>query len=111
MLFRQIANLPKLQICILSRAEAAVAGDPLRQSRVAKIRLSTRWVRMKNKQMREGYTDPSEVNQFFTDWRAHGLTRIDEWVNTDGTLRALLEGKWRGTEFLNRWDDEAREIL
>jgi len=93
------------------RAEQAVAGDALRHARVAKARLSIRWVRMKNKQMLRGLIDPGEVNQFFTDWRAHGLTRIDEWVSAETTLRALLDGKWRGTEYYRHWADEGGEKL
>jgi len=93
------------------RAEQAVTGDPLRHARVAKARLSIRWVRMKNNQMLRGVIDPAEVNQFFADWRAHGLTRIDEWVSAETTLRALLEGKWRGTEYYRHWADEGGERL
>ncbi|MCL2301422.1 MAG: DUF4838 domain-containing protein, partial [Firmicutes bacterium] len=93
------------------QAEQAVSGDALRQARVAKARLSIRWVRMKNKQMLRGAIDPAEVNQFFTDWRAQGLTRIDEWVSAETTLRALLDGKWRGTEYYRHWADEGGERL
>jgi len=93
------------------KAVAAVSDDPIRHARVAKARLSIRWVRLKNKQMEKNEIDPVEVNQFFTHWRAHGLTRIDEWVSAETTLRAMLVGKWRGTEFYAHWDMEGRERL
>ncbi|MCL2840776.1 MAG: DUF4838 domain-containing protein [Defluviitaleaceae bacterium] len=93
------------------KAENAVQSDPIRYGRVAKARLSIRWVRLKNKQMLKNEIDPVEVNQFFHDWKAHGLTRIDEWVSAETTLRAMLEGKWRGTEFYIHWDVEGKERL
>jgi len=93
------------------RAEGAVIGDPLRHARVAKARLSIRWVRMKNRQMLRGIINPQEVNQFWTDWRAHGLTRIEEWVSAETTLRAFLEGKWRGQFYYRHWTDEGPERL
>ena len=96
---------------IFTKAERAVAGDPVRAARVAKVRLSVRWVRMKNKQMAKNITVPEEINSFFTDWRAHGLTRVDEWVSAETTLRAMLEGHWRGVEFYTHWTDEGPERL
>ncbi|MCL2508767.1 MAG: DUF4838 domain-containing protein [Oscillospiraceae bacterium] len=96
---------------IFQKAEQAVAGDALRLTRVAKAGLSIRWVRMKNRQMLQNSIDPQEMNRFFADWRAHGLTRIDEWVSAETTLHALLEGKWRGTEFYRHWSAEGREKL
>ena len=96
---------------IFDNAEAAVVGDAVRHMRVAKARLSLRWVRMKNAQMRDGVVDAAEANQFFTDWRAHGLTRIDEWCCAEYSLRALLDGKWRGVEYYKHWTDEGPERL
>lgn len=94
---------------ILDEAEAAVKDDPLRFSRVAKIKLSLRWVRLKNKAMLENQQDTAEINQFFSDWKAHGLTRIDEWVSEKKTHKALLRNIWRGTDFLRNWWDEGKE--
>lgn len=96
---------------ILDAAAAAVAGDPIRAMRVARIRLGTRWVRLKNNAMRTGAHPPEEINRFFEDWRAHGLTRIDEWVSAETTHRALLENVWRGTEFYRDWWHEGPEKL
>lgn len=96
---------------ILSRAADAVKGDPIRAMRVDKIKLCTRWVRMKNRAMRDGTHNPDEINKFFEDWRAHGLTRIDEWCSAETTHRALLDNKWRGTEYYKHWTDDGRERL
>jgi len=93
------------------QAEQAVRGDALRHARVAKARLSIRWVRIKNRQMLQKSICPEEMNRFWTDWRAHGLTRIDEWVSAETTLRAFLDGKWRGTEYYRHWADEGPEKL
>jgi len=94
---------------IFDKAEQTVIGDPIRAIRIAKARLSIRWVRIKNKAMLKGIKDPQEINQFFEDWRAHGLTRIDEWVSMETTHRALIEGKWRGTEYYENWWEEGGE--
>jgi len=96
---------------IFDKAEKSVSGDALRLARVAKARLSVRWVKLKNKAMVKNEKDPDEINRFFSDWKAHGLTRIDEWVSAETTLRALLDNKWRGTEYYHRWWDEGGEIL
>ena len=96
---------------IFDKAEQAVVGDALRLARTAKARLSLRWINLKNKAMLKNQKDPAEINQFFSDWKAHGLTRIDEWVGAETTLRALLDGKWRGTEYYRYWWEEGREIL
>lgn len=96
---------------LFAQALAAVADDPIRQMRVARAQLAVRWVRMKNRAMLRHEIDPAEVNRFFTDWRAHGLTRIDEWVSAETTHRALLAGLWRGTEFLENWWEEGPEEL
>jgi len=96
---------------IFDKAEKSVAGDALRLARVAKARLSLRWVILKNKAMLKNEKDPDEINRFFSDWKAHGLTRIDEWVSAETTLRALLDNKWRGTEYYKYWWEESGEIL
>ncbi|MCL2364780.1 MAG: DUF4838 domain-containing protein [Defluviitaleaceae bacterium] len=96
---------------LFAKAEAAVLGDAIRLMRVKKAQLSFRWVRMKNAQMRGEAIDPAQVGQFFEDWRAHGLTRIDEWVSAETTLRAFLDGKWRGTDYYHHWTDEGPERL
>ena len=94
---------------IMDKAERAVQGDALRLWRIGKARLSVRYVRMKNNAMLKNQLDPEQVNQFFTDWRAYGLSRIDEWVSMQTTHRALLKNVWRGTEFYPYWNEEGEE--
>jgi hypothetical protein len=96
---------------ILEKAEQATANDPLRCRRVQKARLSIRWVRIKRAAMLCGEHDPEAIHAFFTDWQSFGLTRIDEWVSPQTTLRALLDDKWRGTEYYDHWSGEGGEIL
>ena len=96
---------------ILEKAEQAVTLDALRCRRVQKVRLSVRWVRLKRAAMLRGEHDAAEINAFFTDWNSFGLTRIDECVSSQTTLRALLDDKWRGIEYYAHWNDEGGEIL
>ncbi len=96
---------------ILEKAEKAVAHDALRCRRVQKVRLSVRWVRIKRAGMLRHEHNRDEINAFFSDWHSFGLTRIDEWVSPQSTLRALLDDKWRGTEYLEHWSAEGGEIL
>ena len=96
---------------LFDKAADAVRGDPARMMRVDKARLSIRWVALKWKTMLRGEFDPEEINAFFTDWKTHGLSRIDEWCNVETTHRALLEGKWRGVEYFDHWTGEEAEYL
>ncbi len=96
---------------LFDRAHAAVLGDPLRLWRVEKARLSIRWVRIKRATMLRGEYDPVEIERFTADWRAYGLSRIDEWTNFESTHRALLDGKWRAVEYLDHWTGEEPEVL
>ena len=96
---------------ILDRAARAVSGDPVRAMRVDRIKLSIRWVRLKNQAMRGNARDQQQTVDFFSDWKAHGLTRIDEWVSAETTHRALICGVWRGTEFHDHWTAEGPEEL
>ena len=96
---------------IMARAEKAVQDDPLRLWRVGKARLSVRWVRIKNNAMLKNQLDPDEVNQFFADWRAYGMGRLDEWVCQETSHRALLLNKWRGVEFYEHWLTEGQNDI
>ncbi|MBQ4450925.1 MAG: DUF4838 domain-containing protein [Clostridia bacterium] len=95
---------------IMDRAEEAVQGDVIRLFRVKKARMCVRWVRLKNKNMRGEEMDPQEVSAFFTDWRAYGLGRLDEWVNIETTHRALVKRVWRGVQFYDHWVAEGPEL-
>ena len=55
--------------------------------------------------------DAEEIHKFYEDWHSYGLTRIDEWVSNQTTLRALLEDRWRGIEYLHHFASEGDEIL
>ena len=96
---------------LFDKAELTVAADPMRRMRVQKARLSIRWVALKRKTMLRGEFNPAEINAFFTDWKAFGLSRIDEWCNVETTHRALLEGKWRGVEYFDHWTGEEPELF
>ena len=96
---------------LFDRAAAAVAGDPLRLYRVEKNRLSIRWVALKRKTMLREEFDPEEINKFFEDWRAFGLSRIEEWFNIENTHRALLDRHWRALAYFEHWSKEWPEYL
>lgn len=96
---------------LFDRAAAAVAGDPLRLFRVEKNRLSIRWVALKRKTMLREEFDPEEINKFFADWRAFGLSRIEEWFNIENTHRALLDRHWRALAYFDHWSGEEPEYL
>lgn len=66
---------------------------------------------MKNRAMLEDVYDPDEINGFFSDWQAYGLTRLEEWVSRETTHKALLRGMWRGTDFYSHWTGEGDEEL
>ena len=95
----------------MQNAAKAVSGDALRLWRVEKARLSIRWVRLKRASMLRGEYDPEKINAFFADWRAFGLSRIDEWCNLETTHRAFLDGIWRGVEYFDHWTGEEPEIF
>ena len=95
---------------IMDKAEKAVKSDAIRLFRLKKARMCVRWVRLKNKAMHGGEMDQQEINSFFTDWRAYGLGRLDEWVNIETTHRALVKRVWRGVEFYDHWVAEGPEL-
>jgi len=95
---------------IFDRAEAAVAGQPLYQYRVFKARLAIRYVRLIRKAKLQGIRDAEEIRDFYRDWLSCGLTRMDEWVSHQTTLRGILSGKWRGVEFYEHWTAEGRDL-
>ena len=94
---------------LLRQAEAAVSGDALRHWRVARARLSVRYVRLKNKAMVRHEHDAEEINRFFDDWRAYGLTRTEEWVSAETSHRAMLRDRWHGSEFYAHWSGEGKQ--
>ncbi len=93
---------------LMRDAEAAVRGDALRLWRVGKAGLSVRYVKMKNRAMLKHEHDAEEINQFFSDWQAYGVTRLEEWVSPETTHKALLRDKWQGSEFYEHWSAEGK---
>ena len=96
---------------LFAQALDAVKGDALRLWRVEKARLSIRWVRLKRKAMFGNEYDPQEIEDFTRDWRAFGMTRIDEWYNLETTHRALIDGHWRARVYFDHWTGEEPEII
>ncbi|MBQ7932458.1 MAG: hypothetical protein IJ334_15775, partial [Clostridia bacterium] len=70
-----------------------------------------RYVRIKRASMLRGEYDPEVINQFFSDWRAYNLSRLDEWANIETSHRACIEGKWRGVEYFEHWTCEEQELF
>ena len=96
---------------LFDRAAEAVQGDALRLWRVERHRLSLRWARLKRAAMLRHELDAEAANRFFADWRAFGLSRIDEWANLETTHRALLDNHWRGVAYFEHWTGEGPEFL
>jgi hypothetical protein len=98
-------------MCELKKAKEAVAGDAVRMMRVDKAMLSPRYVRIRRDICLKGSVDIEAINAFIADWRAHRLTRMEEWFSRDSTLRSFLDGKWRSRDYFKLWTDEGPEIL
>ena len=96
---------------LFDRAAEAVKGDPLRLWRVEKNRLSIRYVRLKRATVLRGEYDPEAINQFFSDWRAYNLSRLEEWANIETSHRAFVEGKWHGVKYFEHWTGEEQELF
>ena len=94
---------------LFDRAAEAVKGDPLRLWRVEKNRLSIRYVRLKRASVLHGKNDPEAINQFFSDWRAYNLSRIEEWANIETSHRAFVDGMWHGVQYFEHWTGEEPE--
>ncbi|NLZ87877.1 MAG: DUF4838 domain-containing protein [Clostridiales bacterium] len=98
-------------MCELKKAKEAVAGDAVRMMRVDKAMLSPRYVRIRRDICLKGSVDIEAINAFIADWRAHRLTRMEEWFSRESTLRSFLDGKWRSRDYFKLWTDESPEIL
>ncbi len=94
---------------ILDRAMAKVQGDPIRMMRIDKIRLGLRYVKLKRGVMLRHEHPTEEINRFFTDWKAHGLYRMEEWFNPDTSLRTFCDEYWRGESYYTHWAEEGGE--
>ena len=96
---------------LFDEAEAAVAGDGVRLSRVQKARLSIRFVDIFWNEILNGKYNSEKINQFITDLRAHNISRLDEWSNLERTYRAWVEGMARGVYCTTPWRYDAESIL
>ena len=81
---------------LFDKAEAAVAGDGVRLARVQKARLSVRFADVYWNEIINERFETEKVNQFFTDLRAHNVSRMDEWCNIEGTYYGWVKGWNRG---------------
>ena len=88
-----------------------MAGDGIRLSRVQKARLSIRFVDIFWNEILSGNYNAQKINQFFTDLRAHNISRLDEWSNIERTYRAWMEGKERGVYLSTPWRYDRESIL
>ncbi|MBR6502043.1 MAG: DUF4838 domain-containing protein [Clostridia bacterium] len=96
---------------LFDKAQNAVAGDGVRLMRVERARLSIRFADIFWNEVLSGNYDAQKINQFFTDLRAHNISRIDEWSNIERTYRAWMDGKERGIVYTIPWRYDAESIL
>ncbi|MDO4608057.1 MAG: DUF4838 domain-containing protein [Clostridia bacterium] len=81
---------------LFDKAEAAVAGDGIRLVRVQRARLSIRFCDVYWHEIIEKGFDTERINQLIVDLRAHGISRLDEWCNLEGTVYGWVRGWNRG---------------
>lgn len=96
---------------LFDKAEAAVSGDGIRLARVQKARLSIRFADIFWNEVLGGGYNAQKINDFFTDLRAHNISRLDEWSNIERTYRAWMDGKERGVVYTTPWRYDGESIL
>ena len=96
---------------LFDAAQKAVAGDGVRLMRVERARLSIRFADIFWNEVLSGNYNAQKINQFFTDLRAHNVSRLDEWSNIERTYRAWMDGKERGIVYTTPWRYDAESIL
>ena len=96
---------------LFDKAEAAVSSDGIRLARVQKARLSIRFADIFWNEILDKKYNAEKINQFFTDLRAHNISRLDEWSNIERTYRAWMDGKERGIVYTSPWRYDAESIL
>lgn len=94
---------------LFDKAEAAVAKDGIKLARVAKARLSVRFADVYWNEIIDKGFDAEKINDFFTDLRAHNISRLDEWCNIEGTYYGWVKGWNRGVYVHSpfRWQPES----
>ena len=96
---------------LFDKAEAAVWGDGVRLMRVERARLSIRFADVYWNEILNGNYNADKINAFFTDLRAHNISRLDEWSNIERTYRAWMDGKERGIVYTIPWRYDSESIL
>ncbi|MBQ8267213.1 MAG: hypothetical protein IJZ21_02385, partial [Clostridia bacterium] len=96
---------------LFDKAEAAVAGDGVRLARVQKARLSIRFADVYWNEVLGKKYNAEKINQFFTDLRAHNISRLDEWSNIERTYRAWMDGIARGVLYTSPFRYDRESIL
>ena len=96
---------------LFDKATKAVAGDGVRLMRVERARLSIRFVDIFWNEVLSGNYNAQKINKFFTDLRAHNVSRLDEWSNIERTYRAWMDGKERGIVYTTPWRYDPESIL
>ncbi len=81
---------------LFDKAEAAVLTDGIRLARVQKARLSIRFCDVYWHEIIEKGFNAERINQLIVDLRAHGISRLDEWCNLEGTVYGWVRGWNRG---------------
>lgn len=96
---------------LFDKAENAVSGDGIRLVRVQKAKLSVRFADIFWNEIVGKNYDAQKINQFFTDLRAHDISRLDEWSNIERTYRAWMDGKERGVYYTSPYRYDRETIL
>lgn len=84
---------------LIHSALVAVKDSPIHSMRIHRAQLSIRYVELKLKSM-NGEINKEEINTFFEDCKAHGIVRVEEWVNLPKSRRAFFDGLWNGFNYL-----------
>jgi hypothetical protein len=80
---------------VLDRAEAAVQEHPLLRLRIQKIRLSTRYARLRRQLAMDHLHDAEALNRFISDCESLGVTFVQEGITKNRMLHALVGEQWR----------------
>lgn len=96
---------------LFDKAETAVSGDGIRLARVQKARLSIRFADVFWNEIIGKKYNAQKINDFFTDLRAHNISRLDEWSNIERTYRAWMDGKKRGVDYSWPFKYDAESLI
>ena len=96
---------------LFDNAENAVRGDGIRLARVQKARLSIRFADIYWNEITDKNYNAEKINEFFSDLRAHNISRLDEWCNIERTYRAWIDGKNRGVYYTSPWRYDRESLL